>query len=242
MIIGSYAIKHHFPDFVRDPKDMDIVEGTLNTLPDSDVKVEFLKNPILIEWYGKKYPYIIGKDELYTLKVSHSFWELENGSWEKHMWDIQFMKEKGCRLILHLFYKLYNYWNKVHSNNKRSNLKMNSEEFFDNAITFPVGHDDLHEILIKHSYFNQDKPTYTKILKDGAEIEVNEDKFNLLTEKEKLYYRSAFAKMLKKFIISHAPIWEAIWIIENHKKLVTTIPFNFIEFFNKNIKYEEINS
>lgn len=85
-------------------------------------------------------------------------------------------------------------------------------------------------------------------------------KFNQLTEKEKfnlvteevmvmalerygnLYYKKAFNRMLKKFIISHAPIWEAIWIVQNHKELLTNIPFNFIEFLNNQIKQNELQT
>jgi len=260
MIIGSTAIKHYFPDFKREPKDVDVIQDVMTYKIKDGVKVEYLDNPILVNYYKGHCPVIIGLDELYTLKISHSFWNLENGSWEKHIFDIQYMKEKGCKLILPLFNDLYVYWNTIHGKNKRSELEMTSEDFFDNALSFPIPHDDLHYILIKHPYFNQDKPTFDKILKDGEEVAVDEKKFNLLTEKEKYnlvieevmcmamerynkdYYKSAFSKMLKKFIISHAPIWEALWIIENHKELIRTIPFNFIDFFNKNIKYEKIDS
>lgn len=100
-------------------------------------------------------------------------------------------------------------------------------------------------MLIQHKYFNQDNPTYTLILKDNCEVDVDENKYNTLTELQKynlvfeevaimcyerynnMYYKAGYAKMLKKFIISHAPIWEALWIIQNHKLLLTTIPFNF---------------
>ena len=260
MIIGSTALKYYFPDFKREPKDLDIIDKIQNYIINGSVKIERLTNPILIDYYNDRCPTYIGLNELYTLKISHSFWELENGSWDKHIFDIQFMKENGCKLIQSLFYDLYNYWNKIHGENKRSNLEMTSKDFFNNALKFPIPHDDLHYILIKHEYFNQKKPTFDKILKDGEEVAVDEQKFNLLTEKEKYnlvveevmcmamerynkdYYKTAFSKMLKKFIISHAPMWEALWIIQNHKELIRTIPFDFIEFFNKNIKYEKINS
>lgn len=121
-----------------------------------------------------------------------------------------------------------------------------SKDFFDNAITCKIPHDTLHELLIKHEYFKgQEKPTYSLILKDNCEVDVDEDKFNQLTELQKYnlvfeevavmaaerfkdkHYQASYAKMLKKFIISHAPIWEALWIIENHKLLLTTIPFDY---------------
>jgi hypothetical protein len=256
MIIGSTAIKYWFPGFPREPKDIDIV-GDYELVIPTEKRVERLSNPILLEYYKGASRYL-PPDLLYTLKISHVFWDLENSSWSKHMWDIQWLKEKNCQFIPELFYKLYEYWNKVHGKNKRSNLDMAADEFFDNAITFPVEHDYLHELLVKHEYFEEDEPTYKKVLKDGADVDVSEEKFNLLTEKQKfnlvveevmimaleryseLYYKAAFNKMLKKFIINHAPLWEAIWIIQNHKKLITEIPFDFISYLKQKIEENDI--
>jgi hypothetical protein len=257
MIIGSVAIKHWFPDFPRHPKDLDVIVKDKNDKLDviTNLQVEKLENPVLLKYY-EEFPNQITHaypDVLYTLKISHSFWALQNNSWEKHMWDIQWLKDKGCQLIKPLFYDLYKYWNEVHGKNKRSNLEMTSDKFFDNALDYHVDHDYLHELLIKHPFFGgQEKPTYFYILKDNAEVDVDENKFNLLTEQQKfnlvieevmvmsveryskLYYKHAFSKMLKKFIIGHAPIWEAIWIIENYKHILTNIPFNHIKFLEQN--------
>ncbi len=244
MIIGSSAIKYYFPDFPRVPKDLDIV-GKGN----SSKEVEYLDNPILLNYCNDEY---LRPDYIYTLKISHLFWNI---NWEKHIWDVAWLKEKGCKFNKELFDLLYPYWNYVHGKNKRSDLKMSSDKFFDNAITFPIPHDTIHEVLIKHEWFkNQDKPTYSKILCDGAEVEVSEDKWNLLTDWEKdnlvfeevavmsienrfpkeWYYKRKYSAMLKKFIISHAPIWEAIYIIENHKRLVNPF-FNYEQFLNNNL-------
>ena len=153
-----------------------------------------------------------------------------------------------------LFYKLFDFWEKKHGKRKASNLNMSAADFFNNNVGFPVDHDEMHEMLITHPYFEGQKhPTYPKILKDGAEVDVDHNKFLLLTEKEKynlvfeevanmaterynkMYYKAAYEKMLKKFIISHCPLWEGIWIVQNHKELLTTIPFNFIKFLNQKI-------
>lgn len=249
MIIGSTAIKHWFPDFNREPKDLDIIKGSnFNDYFPLDLRREYLDNPILLESCEDND--FLSPDELYTLKVSHSFWDLENNSWDKHMWDIQFLKSKGCKLIPDLFDKLYQYWNTVHSTNKRSKLDMSAEEFFDNAIKYPVGHDELHQRLVQHKWFDTNQPMYYKVLKDGCDVDVEESKWNDLTEHEKfrlvfeevavmaverfntLYYKAAYNKMLKKFIISHAPLWEAVYIIENHKMFATTIPFNYLEYLH----------
>lgn len=259
MIIGSKAILYHFPDFPRKPKDVDIIKNMYIEEHMSDLRVEWLENTVLQNWFTKPIE-VCTPNELYTLKISHCFWDLENGSWNKHIWDIQWLKEKGCKFIPELFYQLYNYWETIHGKNKRSNLNMSAEKFFDNVVNYPVEHDYLHELLVKHVYFEGNEPTYKKILKNGADVDVSEEKFNKLTEKEKfnlvieeimvmalerygnMYYKKAFRKMLKKFILSHCPIWEGIWIIQNHKQLITNIPFNFLEHLTIKIKENGTNN
>lgn len=261
-IIGSAAIKHHLGDLLnREPKDLDFAvyhkskDYVSKTETINGVRHEYLPNNILLFWLEEQHghiPQYCPLDELLTLKMSHSFWALENNSWEKHMWDIGFLIKQGAEFIPELFHKLYTFWNDVHGKNRRSDLEMSAEEFFDNALNYHIPHDDIHEMLIKHEYFNnQKKPTYVKVLKTGAEVDVCETKFKTLTEKEKfnlvfeevavmaterfgnMYFKKAYNRMLKKFILGHAPIWEAIWIIQNHENLLTNIPFNFINFLKQ---------
>lgn len=227
-LIGSAAIKHWFHDFKREPKDLDFIGSGVKV--DSNIKVEILKNPVFDNYHHP----IMLSDDLYTLKISHMFWNI---NWDKHMFDIQFLRKKGCKLDKDLFMKLYDYWNEVHGKNKRSDLKMSAEDFFNNALKCEYYHDDLHTLL-------NPVPTYTKVL--IGEVEVGEEKFNTLSFEEKcdlvieevmvmawerfstMDYRIAYSKMLKKFIISHAPIWEAIFIIENFIELHKP-KFNFFK-------------
>ncbi len=253
MIIGSSAILHWFPDFPRKPKDIDIIKGMYIKEYNSNIKIEWLENKVLQNYFTKPIE-ICTPNELYTLKISHIFWKLENNSWDKHMWDIQWLKDKSCKLIPELFKTLYDYWNTIHGKNKRSNLEMSGKDFFDNAIKFPIEHDYLHELLIKHEYFKgQEKPTYSLILKDNAEVNVDEQKWKLLTHEQKYNlvfeevsvmsierefhkdHRISYHRMLNKFIRNHAPLWEAIWIIENYKECLKPV-FNYKEFLNKQIK------
>ncbi len=264
MIIGSTAIKFWYPEFNREPKDLDIIYDTedrkkelIDKYKDLPDKKEFLHNPVMYEYFENTGRAYLTPNELYTLKISHVFWELENNSWEKHMWDIQFLKEKGCVFIPELFWNLFDFWTKKHGKRKASNLDMSAEDFFNNAIKFPVEHDSLHEILIDHPHFKGQKlPTYNLILKDGAEVDVCMDKFNKLSEEQKfnvvfeevavmalerygdLHYKAAFNKMLKKFILLHCKIEEGVWIVQNHKELLTKIPFNYFKYLNEKIEYE----
>lgn len=254
LLIGSHAIRHWFKDFPRDPKDIDFI---IDEIPANKAelekqhgqRIEFLKNPVFSKYAaykGVEQLNILPPDELYTLKMSHTIgWKLENNSWDKHVFDIQFLKNKGAKLIKPLFFQLYEYWETVHGPNKRSDLDMTSEEFFDNALNCPYDHDWLHTLL-------KPTPTFTKVLKDGAEVDVSEEKFNQLSEEEKgdlvreevyimaferyshMWYPYAYARMLRKFVIGHAPIWEAIWILENWPKLIHP-KFNFVKLLNEKI-------
>src|SRR6185436_10090686 len=237
ILIGSKAIKHWFPDFPREPKDVDYAVN--NRISSGEKGVEYLYNPVLLKWGCSD---ILTPDELYTLKMSHLFWDL---GWNKHEYDATFLRDKGCKLIYPLFYDLYDYFNELHGKNKRSDLKMTSEKFFDNALTCPYDHDWLHTLL-------NPIPTFNKVLKDGMEVEVDEERFKLLSYEEKealvreeveimayerwpkLDFRVAYITMLKKFILSHAPIWEAIWILENYKYLCLA-KHNFIKHLNEKI-------
>lgn len=239
ILIGSKAIKFWFPDFNRKPKDIDYAVN--NKTSSGEKGVEYLYNPILYKWGCGN---ILTPDELYTLKISHVVgWKLENNSWDKHLWDINFLKNKGCKLIKPLFDDLYTFWGEIHGKNKRSDLEMSSEDFFDNALECKYSHDWLHTLI-------NPIPTYTKVLK--GEVEISEDKFNQLSQDEKkqlvreeveimsferfsnIPYLHAYSRMLKKFVLNHAALFEAIWIIENWVKLHKA-KYNFIKYLNEKI-------
>lgn len=255
LLIGSRAIKHWFPDFPRDPKDWDYVVANSTDQyyaiaddsffeNDSKYRVEYHVNPILFNLYqpGPFHEEIASANDLLTLKVSHLFWDI---FWSKHMFDVQFLLKKGCKIDYDLFYKLYAYWQEYHGKNKRSDLKMSADDFFNNAMQ-KYDHDELHSLLVDH-------PAYFKVLKDGSEVEPDEHKFNCLSPQEKLDlvreevyvmayerlggrdYREAYSWMLKKFIISHAPIWEALWIIHHYIELVKP-HINYKTFLDEKIK------
>lgn len=233
LLIGSSAIKHHYPEFNRVPKDNDY--AVLTKIKGSR-EIEYLYNPIIGNKEG-----IASPDLLYTLKISHVIgWDI---NWEKHMFDIQFLKKKGAKLDKDLFQKLYDFWNINNGENKRSDLDMSAEEFFNNALKTP--HDYYHTLL-------NPTPIYMKILKDGAEVDVSEEKFNNLSFEEKCNlvreevmvmayerykdynYLKAYSVMLKKFIINHAPLWESIFIIENFITLHKPT-FNYFKTINEKL-------
>lgn len=242
-LIGSRAIRHFFPEFKREG-DWDYIVDVKPEWTPGCVNVEYHLNPVF-----KDYEYrIMMPNDLYTLKISHAIgWDL---NWDKHVYDIQFLKSKGCQLNKELFDKLYAYWNTIHEPNKRSKLDMTAEDFFDNAVDCEHNHDFLHTLL-------NPTPTYTKVL--IGEVEVGEEKFNLLTHSEKcalvqeevcimaaerykgLGWKHRYGRMLKKFILNHAPIWEAIFILENFVELHSA-PYNFMEEINSKLTQLKLNT
>jgi hypothetical protein len=242
-LIGSQAIKNIFPDFSREPKDFDyLVQTKQPTLRQEGLIEEYHVNQPLYNYISKNG---INADVLFTLKVSHIFWDI---FWSKHMFDIVFLKEHGAKLIKPLFYELYDYWNQIHGKNHRSDLSMTGDDFFDNALT-KYDHDVLHTYITP-------TPTYFKVLKDGADVDVSEEKFNKLSFEEKISltreevyvmaferlfnrdYRVAYNWMLKKFIMNHAPMWQALFIIENYR-IIQKCPINYVEIIQEHMKHDD---
>lgn len=251
ILIGSKAIRHYFPEFPREPKDKDYIiyeyqkfdEFPEVNQPSDGTRIEYLKNKVISDRYKGTGKDIIDLNDLCTLKASHLMWNI---NWEKHNWDLQFLLKQGCKINHKLFYELYEFWNVYHSKNKRSDLKMSKEEFFTNAINYDEAeHDYLHTLI-------NPVPTYTKVLKDGCEVELDETKFHNLSYDDKLEfvrqevyvmsyerykhlnYREAYGRMLKKFILSHCPIWALIFLLENYVTLHKA-PYNFMEKINEGL-------
>jgi len=240
IIIGSTALRHHYPEFPREPKDLDYVVEDQKQFGKTK-GVEYLENPVLIKYESSDY---ISPDILLTLKMSHMFWDI---NWNKHLFDIQFLLNKGHKYDLKLLEEFIGYWNTVHKNVRRSDLSLDKEQFFTNAVnqdTFE--HDYLHTLL-------NPVPMYTRLLKEGCEVELDEKKWDSLSFEEKCEvvreesyvmawerykatdYRIAFKKQLKDNIIKHFPKFIALFAIGNYPKLERP-EYNYINFINNKLK------
>jgi hypothetical protein len=231
LVIGSTAIKHNYPDFPRTPSDLDyIVEDSSAHQKQKDI--EFLENPILFKMQSEGF---IDMDTLLSLKISHMFWDL---NWDKHMFDIQFLLKKGHTFDLGLVNLFRDYWEETKPKIRRSKLVMTKEDFFNNAVNEDTNeHDYLHTII-------NPIPMYTRLLKEGCEVELDESKWVALSFEDKcavvfeetavmawerykdIDYRAAYKRQLKDNIIKHFPPYIAIFAIENYIKVERPI-FNF---------------
>ena len=245
LLIGSKALNHYFPDFkLKLNSDTDYAVED-NRKYNFEKNIEYLNNPILIDKYKELNCNIISPEDLLSLKISHMFWNI---NWEKHLYHIQFLLNKGVKYDLELINKLIQYWQVTHKKIKRSNLESNKEEFFTNAVNEDTEqHDYIHTLI-------NPIPMYTLLLKDGAEVELDENKFNNLNFEQKkdvifeetavmawerykkTNYIAAYKNQLKDNIIKHFPFYIALFAIENYPKLERP-KFNYIETINNKLNH-----
>ena len=236
LLVGSKAIKYHFPDFKREPKDTDYFVDRWWTKEEPGVEGFF--HPAIVDYFVNHGGTIgiASPDELYTIKVSHAFWDLKNSSWEKHMFDTAFLKSKGAVLIPELYDVLYAVWEERYGA-KKANLNATPEEFFKNTVARIYDHDSIHATV---AYY--DEPLFNRILRDGEGVAVSRAKFEDLSFEDKLRLvreecyatalerqvipsdytyspRAAYAWALRKTITSFSKGWFPLFIVNNYALL-----------------------
>lgn len=226
LIVGSTAMASHLPGR-RSPKDID----TFSDSPANTVDDNFW-HPAFTQWLPDETGRLATLDELYTLKVSHSYWDLGFGSWEKHISDAAALKEAGAVLNLDLHNLLYDVWSAKHGA-KRVDLSLESDVFFADAVTRIYDHDSIHA-----SVAYGESALYESVLKAGASVTVDMQKVRALPfeDKVRLYReevyatalerkvipssytcspRGAYAWALKRTITSLTKGWSARFLVEN---------------------------
>lgn len=233
VLIGSKALYHWFPD-ARAQKDIDYFSDELNGYVTEDgARIETFWHSNLDQWnWGP----VASPDELYTIKVSHAFWEL-HGTWSKHMMDVLFLQSKGAKLIPELYKILYKVWEDTHGK-KKVNLEADPETFFNDKIVKRIfDHDSIHESV---AYY--DRPLFESILRDNSDVAVDKSKWEALAHEDKLkmvreeIYATALERKLvpsaytsspgaaynwtlRKTITSLTKGWFALFVVENFKDL-----------------------
>lgn len=165
---GSKALFYHFADS-RKPKDWDWFGSKDFPLPQGWKGDQFWHDSFA-DWIPEGTNRVASIDEMYTIKLSHSHWELPNGSWSKHIYDLIQLQNAGAQLDFGLYKILYKVWENMHGK-KVMNLDQDKSEFFDDAVRRTYDHDSLHE-----SVAFGDRPIYEEILKDGASVDIDASK------------------------------------------------------------------
>lgn len=211
-LIGSRAAAHHFDDFRNvDKSDYDyhsdekVSKGDDFFLPGSeaasvqqpeewDGSFDVFVDPRLGDWEWRA---IATPEELYTMKVSHAFWEIGN-TWDKHMADVVFFQRKGVEFNRELYNILFPIWKEMHGK-KKTSLAQNSKNFFTDAVHRIYDHDSIHA-----SIAYGDHPLYEDILVPGEEVMVDSTKFFDGMDYEtqlKLVREEVYATALERILI-----------------------------------------
>jgi hypothetical protein len=196
-LVGSQAMRWHFRDS-REPKDWDwYVTG-------DDVRtylgVPFEHNDMFTDdriaaW---NWGMVATPDELYTIKVSHSFWIINTTqNWDKHTRDIVFLKAHGAQFLPPLYDILRPIWADSYRRHTVS-LDKTAKDFFDDAVDRKYDHDSIHETIAYG-----DRPLYESVLKAGSEVAVDNAKFRAmdLGTQLNLVREEVYATALERWLI-----------------------------------------
>jgi hypothetical protein len=175
-------------------------------------------------------------DELYTLRASHVYWFVEK-TWLKHMFALTKYKAAGAELNDELHDVAYREWEKLYGK-KKANLNAEPGDFFNASVTRIYDHDSIHESIA----YTPGKPLFSKILRDDSKIAVSREKFQKLTEIEKLQLvreevfatalerqliprdyeyspRRAYDWALTKLITSFSKGWFTMYVVDHYSEL-----------------------
>jgi|ERR1051325_912624 hypothetical protein len=171
---------------------------------------------------------VISPNEQYTLTCSHLIRNLKGVDFNKHVYTLQFLKDKGCELIPELLSSLLLFWNDYHGPRRIPNFDQPNEAFFKDRVEREMNHDELHE------YFKfYEKPLFTYIKFDQSKAAVEEILFNRLSFEDRIktvleelfvvsferdkdaHYRAAYMKTLR-WLIHISPEWFSIFILDNY--------------------------
>lgn len=243
LIIGSMAARYWYPDFPRQPKDIDLFvpSGSAIDLQNryfdlNGAKGDIFAHSDLDHWLAANVTMsrFASPSELYTIKVSHSHWELPNKSWDKHMFDVVWLKRRGARFLPELYDTLMVVWEQTHGR-KKMMLNRSKEDFFSDAVVRIYDHDSIHD-----SVAYGDRPMYTYVLKDGAEVDMDMAKVKALPldDQVKLFREEVYATALERLVIpsgyTHPPRAAYYWAL---RRTITSLTKGWSSLFMIN-RYE----
>jgi len=215
LIYGSQAIKHWFPDFKREPKDLDIITDDISFVNTSTKRVEYYYVTEFFDNFNNKDPKYLDLNYLYTFKISHAAWDI---NWEKHMMDIEFLKSKGCKIDEKLFNILYKKWEIIHGK-KKVKMNVKNEDFFKENIKRRYDHEWLHE-----QFKFDERPMNEKIRKDLSSPICSEELWNNLSypEQIKTALEEIFVLASERYIFVDKPMPYKTARIKTLKQMITS--------------------
>lgn len=216
ILIGSQALRQHFENY-REAKDTDyLIDGELPH--DRENRIEYYdvnRNPGLRVLFDRTET-IPTAQELYTLKLSHCFWD--NIHWSKTMSDLFFLQKQNLKVDEQLFELLYQGWEVVHGT-KRAYLKKKNEDFFKDSVKRQYVHDDIHRAV---AYY--DCPMFEKIKKDTSSAFISRKMFEALSfdDQLKVCREEIYVTALERFMIPNDFAYSRLTAYRGACKLLLT--------------------
>ncbi len=237
-------MRHWFPDFPREPKDIDYI-STDNIQTREE---EHLWEPEF-QWFldNNEDDTYLDVDHLLLLKTSHLGWDIK---WEKHVSDVEFLKRKGYSVKNEKQYNiLVKAFTRKHGKQWASLKGKDSTTFFEDAVKRKYVHDTIHDAV---AYY--DKPLYESLVYEGVSCSRKgfdnlsyDDKLKLV--KEEVYVTAlerwlipndfkcskieAYQKALKKLATTMSSGWFKYFILTNIDVLRSDRDFTYIEKFKQ---------
>lgn len=227
VLIGSKAAEHWFSDWHRKTKDTDFVckNAPKKMERENDQVIEYHFSDAF-QWLLENDGEIASPNSLYTIKVSHSFWDVH---WQKTMNDISFFQEKGCEIIPEFHELLYQDWLKIHNSKERINFEKPNSEFFTKAVDRAIHHDILHEIIV-----SPNEPIYKCLKYDKDMAKIEEELFNKLSfeDKCKVCLEETYVIALERFLIpSNFFSSQQSAFYKAAKKVIVDLNKGFVPYF-----------
>lgn len=230
-ITGSQSLSY-FGLNRREPKDIDRVffegETIFKGKSEDDTILPFDLYTLLRT--DDSYTFVI-PEHILSLKMSHLAWDIH---WEKTKNDILWLKAKGVVYDPLVYSRFKTHWEKVHGDKKFLTLNKNKEDFFNDFVKYDYDHDYLHELV---AFPNA--PVYSRCLKDGEEILIDQNKFDLLCFEDKVkMFREEVAVIAAErwYLKGHATWFESYML--SLKKTITRLTKNWAcDFIITNLEH-----
>lgn len=190
LVIGTTAMRTYVPDVK--PKDLDVFS------PAPEDWVDTFWHPLLEEWIPPGTNRMATLDELYTVKLSHSGFDIRGVDWEKHTTHAMMLKNVGAELDHVLYQLLCKVWAEVHGR-KKVNLQQDKPEFFSDAVRRVYDHDSIHYSVA----YEPGRPMYEKVHAEGATVAMDMAAIKALPfdQKVRLYREEIYATALERWVI-----------------------------------------
>lgn len=236
LIVGSYAARQHIPNF-REPQDIDAFSESFDGL--NGLRPDLFWHPSLAGLFeGER---IATLDELYTIKISHLFWDV---AWDKHAADAILFSRNGAKFDRGLYDILLPIWKEEYGT-KITSVTGSKDDFFSDAVVRIYDHDSIHDTV---AYY--DAPLYESLLIGEVEMDMSifwndmshEDQIRLVREE-------VYATALERTVIpSGYTVSPSLAYHRALKKTLTSltkgdfalfIALNLDELFRPDINYVE---